>query len=130
MSELHFPWLEASVLIALIGAIWVGRLKDQFVASRYSLFFNTLVLITTVGAWIDYEFINPTGVAPHEAQDYWNKTARAGDFRNRSAQFSPVVPGRIAVFPGFPDDPANKNSTIQLRLDAGVRSDRPRDILL
>ncbi len=72
MSELHFPWLEMSVLLALIGAIWVGRLRDQFVASRHSLFFNTLVLITTVGAWIDYEFINPPGRPPSEAQDFWN----------------------------------------------------------
>ena len=73
MSELHFPWLEISVLTALIGAIWVGRLRDQFVASRHSLFFSVLVLITTTGAWVDYEFINPIGVAPHEAQDYWNR---------------------------------------------------------
>ena len=72
MSELHFPWLEVSVLIALIGAICVGRMRDPFVASRYSLFFNSLVLVTTVGAWIDYEFINPYGVGPTEAQDYWN----------------------------------------------------------
>ena len=72
MSELHFPWLEASVLIAVIGAVWVGRLKDQFVASHYSLIFNSIVLFTTVGAWIDYEFINPIGIPPLEAQDYWN----------------------------------------------------------
>jgi len=72
MSELHFPWLEASILTALIGAIWVGLVRDQFVASRYSLFFTTLVLITTTGAWIDYEFINPYGTGPSEAQDYWN----------------------------------------------------------
>ena len=72
MNELHFPWLESSVLIALIGAIWVGCLRDQFVASRHSLFFNSLVLITTVGAWIDYEFINPAGRPPSEAQDFWN----------------------------------------------------------
>ena len=72
MSELHFPWLEMSVLLALVGAIWVGRLRDQFVASRHSLFFNILVLITTVGAWIDYELINPPGQPPSEAQDFWN----------------------------------------------------------
>jgi NADH-quinone oxidoreductase subunit M len=72
MSELHFPWLEASVLIALIGAIWVGRVRDPFVASRHSLVFNSLTLLTTIGAWIDFEFIDPIGVAPHEAQDFWN----------------------------------------------------------
>jgi NADH-quinone oxidoreductase subunit M len=76
MSELHFPWLESSVLIALIGAIWVGRLRDTFVASRHSLFFNTLVLITTVGAWADYEFINPVGIATNDAKDLWNPLAQ------------------------------------------------------
>jgi NADH-quinone oxidoreductase subunit M len=72
VSELHFPWLEVSILTAVIGAIWVGRLHDQFVASRHSLFFNVVVLLTTLGAWTDYEFINRFGVVPHEAQDYWN----------------------------------------------------------
>ena len=68
MSELHFPWLEASVLIGLVGAIWVGRLRDQFVACRHSLYLNSLTLLMTVGAWIDYEFLNPAGAAPSEAQ--------------------------------------------------------------
>ena len=72
MSELHFPWLEASVLIGLVGAILVGRLRDQFVACRYSLYLNSLTLLMTVGAWIDYEFLNPAGAAPSEAQDLWN----------------------------------------------------------
>ncbi len=72
MSELHFPWLETSVLIAMIGAIWVAWVRDPFVASRHSLFFISLTLVTTIGAWIDYEFINPAGQPPKEAQDFWN----------------------------------------------------------
>lgn len=72
MSELHFPWLEASVLICLIGALWVTWLRDPFIASHHSLFFNSMALAMTVGAWIDYEFINPIGLPPHEAQDLWN----------------------------------------------------------
>ena len=72
MSELHFPWLEASVLTCLVGALWVVWLRDPFVASRHSLFFNSLALATTVGAWIDYEFMNPLGQPPQEAQDLWN----------------------------------------------------------
>ncbi|WP_210256299.1 hypothetical protein, partial [Rhizobium phaseoli] len=70
--ELHFPWLELSVFIPLLGAIWVGRVREAFVASRHSLVINTLTLITSVGAWIDFEFINPVGVTPQEAQDFWN----------------------------------------------------------
>lgn len=72
MSELHFPWLEVSVLIPLVGAIFVSLIRDQYIASRYSLLFTTLALITTIGAWIDYEFINPYGIGPTEAQDFWN----------------------------------------------------------
>ena len=72
MNELHFPWLESSVLLALVGAIWVSRLRDPFVASRHSLVFNVLVLLTSVGAWIDYELINPAGRVPSDAQDLWN----------------------------------------------------------
>lgn len=70
MSELHFPWLETSILICLIGAFWVGRLRDPFVASHHTLFFNTLTLITTIGAWIDYELLMPFGKDSLEAQDY------------------------------------------------------------
>ena len=72
MNELHLPWLEVSVLVALFGAVWVSLVRNQFTASRYSLLFNTIVLATTIGAWIDYEFINPAGVIPSDAQDYWN----------------------------------------------------------
>lgn len=72
MNELHFPWLELSVLIPLLGAIWVAFLRDPFVASRHSLVFNTLALITTLGAWVDYEFISSAGQPPTEAQDFWN----------------------------------------------------------
>lgn len=68
MSELNFPWLEASVFICLLGAIWVAFVRDPFVASRRSLVFNSLALITSVGAWIDYEFLPRHG----DAQDLWN----------------------------------------------------------
>lgn len=72
MSELHLPWLELSILIPLIGACWICWIRDPFVAGRYSLVFNSLVLITSVGAWIDFEFLNPDGVPATEAQDFWN----------------------------------------------------------
>lgn len=72
MSELHFPWLEASVLIALIGSLWVWFVRDPFVACRHSLFFNSLVLATSIGAWVDYEFVSPLGRPPTDAHDFWN----------------------------------------------------------
>lgn len=76
MSELHFAWLGASVLICLVGALWVAWLRDPFIASRHSLLFTSLALATTVGAWIDYEFMNPLGQSAHEAHDPWNPLTR------------------------------------------------------
>lgn len=72
MSELHFPWPEAAVLISLVGAIWVSRMYNPFAASRHALVFNTLALAVTVGAWVDYEFVNPIGVPPQEVRELWN----------------------------------------------------------
>ena len=72
MSELHLPWLELTVLITIIGAIWVSQVRDPFVAGRHSLVFNSIALALSVGAWIDFEFINPVGMLPTEAQDFWN----------------------------------------------------------
>lgn len=72
MSVLNFPWLEASVLICLIGAVWVSRIRDSFVASHRSLIFNILALVTTVGAWIDYEVISQFSDLSQDAHDYWN----------------------------------------------------------
>ncbi|HUQ71510.1 MAG TPA: oxidoreductase, partial [Planctomycetaceae bacterium] len=51
MSELPVPWLELSVLIPLIGAAWVGRIRDADVARERSLQFSGLTLLTTVAAW-------------------------------------------------------------------------------
>lgn len=54
MSELHLPWLELAVLIPIVGAIWVGRLRDPDMARKSSIFFSGLALACTVGAWQDF----------------------------------------------------------------------------
>lgn len=54
MTQLHFPWLEASALIPLIGWIWVGRIRNPDRAKRHCLTFAGLALLTTFGAWIDF----------------------------------------------------------------------------
>src|SRR5690349_14672769 len=51
MSELPLPWLELSILIPFLGAVWVGRIRDADVARRRSLQFSGLTLLTTVAAW-------------------------------------------------------------------------------
>jgi len=67
MSDLHFPWLEASILISLCGAIWVSRVRDPGHARRWSLVFSGLALVAAVGAWIDFGFL-----AAPEADDCWH----------------------------------------------------------
>lgn len=58
MSELHFPWLEISILFPLLGAAWVGRMRDPDVARKWSLVFTGGALACAVGAWLDFEFIH------------------------------------------------------------------------
>ncbi len=54
MTHLHLPWLELSILIALVGAVLVSRLRSPDEARHWSLVCSGLVLASTVGAWIDF----------------------------------------------------------------------------
>lgn len=54
MAELHFPWLEAAVLIPLIGGLLVGQLRDADRAQRWCLAFCTATFLMAVGAWLDF----------------------------------------------------------------------------
>ena len=53
MSELHFPWIEVAILIPLIGAILVGRLRDPDVARKWSVAISGLALFCAVGEWLE-----------------------------------------------------------------------------
>ncbi len=67
MSELHFPWLELSVLIPIIGAILVATIKDSTVARRVCLFACSLTLVCAVGEWLDFAMLGT-----FEAHDHWD----------------------------------------------------------
>lgn len=67
MTDLHFPWLEACVLIPLIGGIFVGRLRDADLARRWSLVFCTGAFVMTVGAWQDFYLLHA-----NQADDCWH----------------------------------------------------------
>lgn len=54
MSFLHFPWLDASILIPLFGAAAIVRRRDPESARRHSLAIATLALACSIGAWIDF----------------------------------------------------------------------------
>jgi NADH-quinone oxidoreductase subunit M len=79
MIELHLPWLELSILIPLIGAIGVSRLRDAELARSRSIIFAGLTLLCAFGAWRDYQWLNVH--IPHELQslvahDHWDILSR------------------------------------------------------
>lgn len=71
MRELHFPWIEVAILIPLIGAALVSRLRDPDVARRWSVAISGLALFCAVGEWLDFDFIGAS-----EAEDHWHLMTR------------------------------------------------------
>ncbi len=67
MSELHFPWLELSVVIPLIGDFVVAAIKEAVTARRVCLVVCGLTLACATGEWIDF-----AGLATFEAHDHWD----------------------------------------------------------
>ncbi len=67
MTDLHFPWLELSILIPLLGAIVVGRFRDPLRARHWSVVISGLALVGTFGAWEDFGLLHAK-----EADDAWH----------------------------------------------------------
>ncbi len=58
MTDLHLPWLELAIFFCLAGGIWVGRVRNPHVARNWSLLFSGLALVSTSGAWLDFDYLN------------------------------------------------------------------------
>ncbi len=71
MKELHFPWIEVAILIPLIGAIWVGRLRDADLARRWSVLISGLAFACTVAEWLDFDLTSAS-----QAEDHWHLMTR------------------------------------------------------
>lgn len=67
MTHLHLPWLELSILIPLLGAIVVGRLRDPLRARHWSVLISGLALISAFGSWSDFGLLHA-----READDAWH----------------------------------------------------------
>jgi NADH:ubiquinone oxidoreductase subunit 4 (subunit M) len=67
MTHLHLPWLELSILLPLVGAIWVSRTHNAETAQQRSLIIYALTLFSTVGAWRDFGLLHT-----FEAHDRWD----------------------------------------------------------
>jgi NADH-quinone oxidoreductase subunit M len=72
MSELHLPWLELAVVVPLLGALAVSRVRDAGAARKWALLLSGLTLLLAVGAWQDF-----VALRGKEAQGPWGVTARA-----------------------------------------------------
>lgn len=67
MSELHFSWLELSVLVPLVGAAVVRRVRDAELARKTAVGFALLALLGTLAAWQDYRTLST-----FSAHDPWD----------------------------------------------------------
>ncbi|MGB7324270.1 MAG: proton-conducting transporter membrane subunit [Rubripirellula sp.] len=66
MGELHFPWMESSILIPLLGAIWIRFFANPENSLRQAVAFCALTFALTVGELIDF-----VTLGTFEAHDHW-----------------------------------------------------------
>ena len=71
IPELHFPWLEFSILLPLIGAIACAILPTQLAAQRVAIIVSSLTFLFTVGEWYDFSTMNS-----FQAHDHWDLIQR------------------------------------------------------
>lgn len=67
MPELHFPWVETSILLPLVGAIVVAMFRDVSQARRWALVFCGISLVLATCEWIDF-----WSLGTYEAHDHWD----------------------------------------------------------
>ncbi len=67
MAELHYPWMEMSILIPLLGAFGISWLKDRELAHKLAIVVSSLALVCATGEWIDF-----WQVGTFEAHDHWD----------------------------------------------------------
>ena len=54
MSDMHFPWLEASILTPLIGALFLWKMDDRYQARKWCVYLTGVTFVLAVGAWQDF----------------------------------------------------------------------------
>jgi NADH-quinone oxidoreductase subunit M len=96
MSEFHLPWLEIAILVPLLGAAGVARIRSPHVASNWSLLFSGLSLTAALGAWIDFTALHNSPAHAFEAIDHWHIVTRLLGFEilkidHLSAPLLPLV---------------------------------------
>ena len=67
MNKLHLPWLEFAILIPLLAAAYVWKIKSAEEKRFLSIVASGLTLAITLSAWIDFE-----SLFTYEAGDRWD----------------------------------------------------------
>lgn len=73
MIDLHFPWLILAVLVPLVAASLLMRVREPEVAQRYAIAASGITFILTVGAWVNFLWLDTS-----HAPDSWNPFAPLG----------------------------------------------------
>ncbi len=71
MNELHYPWIELAILLPLLGAGWVARIRDPIVARWHCLAFAGLAFLAAAGETADFYSLHI-----HQAEDHWHLMTR------------------------------------------------------
>lgn len=91
MKELHFPWLELSILLPLLGAIATSviRLKRADRARVWALWTTGITLAFSIAAWRDFNFLKT-----FEAHDRWDllRSLRGADVLVIDELSAPLLP--------------------------------------
>ena len=67
MPELHFPWLEASIVTPFFGAIIAYFIRDGLKARMCAIIVCTIALMLAIGEFIDFSYLQS-----FEAHDHWD----------------------------------------------------------
>lgn len=67
MNHLHFCWLEAAIILPLVGSLVVSQMWDPARARRVSAAISGLAFLCAVGAWQDFFTLQV-----HQASDRWD----------------------------------------------------------
>jgi NADH-quinone oxidoreductase subunit M len=67
VSELHFPWLECSIVLPLLGALLCGLTREHSRAQSIAVLAGGFTLLCAAGEWVDFSFIDG-----FEAHDHWD----------------------------------------------------------
>jgi NADH-quinone oxidoreductase subunit M len=67
MPELHVPWLELSILLPLLAAIWIGSLRDREFARRLCVVVCGFTFLFAAAESVDSGTLHA-----FEAHDHWD----------------------------------------------------------